>query len=62
MTDDDELFVLANRAFDMFSLAERQHALREFARLKYPRIEDRFSEAVHVVIREADGRSARSTS
>lgn len=46
-TDD---FALANRAFELFTLPEREVVLREFARLRYPSIVDRFFEAVHVVI------------
>jgi hypothetical protein len=47
---DRDMFVLANRAFDLFTLAEREHALREFGTLSYPSIADRFIEAVHRVI------------
>lgn len=47
---DDELFTIANGAFDLFSIPERRLALEEFARLRYPSITDRFMEAVHNVI------------
>lgn len=46
-------FELANRAFEQFTLAEREEALEEFARLRYPSIIDRFFEAVHRVIEAA---------
>jgi len=45
-------FVMANRAFELFTLPERLRALEVFARLRYPSLVDRFFEAVHVVIRE----------
>jgi hypothetical protein len=48
----EEEFVLANRAFEHFTLAERRLALEKFARLRYPSIADRFFEAVHQVILE----------
>ena len=48
-----EDFELANRAFEMFTLAEREIALERFAVLRYPSIIDRFFEAVHQVIRES---------
>lgn len=44
-------FALAMRAFELFSLDERRQALEEFARLRYPSVEDRFFEAVDAVIR-----------
>lgn len=46
-------FQQANRAFDLFTLAEREQALEIFSRLRYPSIIDRFFEAVHQVIRAA---------
>ena len=49
---DDDIFTMANRAFDLFTLAERRDALETFALLRYPSIEDRFVEAVHRVIVE----------
>jgi len=45
-------FEQANRAFELFTLAERELALEEFARLRYPSIIDRFFEAVYSVIRD----------
>jgi hypothetical protein len=53
-------FEAANRAFVLFTLAERERALEEFARLRYPSIRDRFFEAVYRVIREHDERGARA--
>lgn len=53
--DTIEDFELANKAFDLFTLAERRRALDEFARLRYPSIVDRFFEAVHRVIKEKSG-------
>lgn len=46
----DADFQLAMKAFDLFTLNERRIALRTFATLKYPHIEDRFLEAVNVTI------------
>ena len=46
-----EEFALANRAFDLFTLAERERTLEEFVKLRYPLLIDRFFEAVHRVIR-----------
>ena len=43
-------FDQANRAFDLFTLAERRRALEIFAGLKYQQIDDRFFEAVYRVI------------
>lgn len=43
-------FEMANKAFNLFTLAEREQALKEFAGLRYPSIRDRFFEAVHRVI------------
>lgn len=51
MTDD---FEQAMRAFDLFSLRERREALREFASLHYPSLDDRFYEAVYRVIVKKD--------
>jgi hypothetical protein len=45
-----EEFELANRAFQLFSSAEREAALEEFARLRYPSVVDRFVASVHKVI------------
>ncbi len=45
-----EEFQQANRAFDLFTLAERQRALEHFAHLRYPSIQARFFEAVHRTI------------
>lgn len=47
-------FVVANRAFELFTLAEREQALERFAELRYPSIVDRFFEAVHSVIKSKD--------
>ena len=47
-TQDD--VVMAHRAFDLFTLAEREQVLAEFARLRYSPLRDRFYEAVYVVI------------
>jgi hypothetical protein len=49
MTRDDG-FALANRAFELFTLAERERALERFASLRYASINDRFFDAVHFVI------------
>ncbi len=46
----NEAFALANRAFNQFTLAEREQALAMFANLRYPSIADRFIDAVHSVI------------
>ena len=61
-TDSAQDFQLANRAFELMTLAEREAVLKEFARLRYPSIAARFFEAVYVVIgsgsvvgREASG-------
>ena len=43
-------FQLASRAFDLMTLAEREYVLKEFARLEYPSVIDRFMDAVHAVI------------
>lgn len=48
---DDEMFALANRAFDLMTLAERKEALRHFASLRYPSIADRLIEAADYVIK-----------
>lgn len=53
-------FALANRAFDLFTLAEREAALKVFAHLHYASIGDRFFEAVHRVICEKGGASGAS--
>lgn len=45
-----EDFAIANRAFDLFTLAERFRALHVFAGLKYQSPSDRFVEAVYRVI------------
>ncbi len=45
-------FAQANRAFELFTFDEREMALVEFARLRYPSVRDRFFEAVYHVIRE----------
>jgi len=45
-----EAFALANRAFDLFTLSERQRALEESAGPRYPSIAARFFEAVHRVV------------
>lgn len=50
-----EEFELANKAFDMFTLAEREAALHEFASLRYPSINARFHEAVYRVVRKIQG-------
>ena len=47
---DEEQFELANKAFTLFTLAERKLALEHFGALSYPSISDRFIEAVHRVI------------
>lgn len=44
-------FERANAAFDLFTLSERLAALERFAAVRYPSIIDRFTEAVHCVIR-----------
>lgn len=49
---DGESFALASRAFDLFTLAEREKALTVFSSLRYPSIADRFIESVHRVIVE----------
>lgn len=56
MSDD---FAQANRAFELFTLAERERALTVFARLKYPSIRDRFFEAVYCVIAEKEEQVSR---
>lgn len=52
-------FGLSNRAFDLFTLAERERALKRFSTLEYQSITDRFFDAVHWVINQksqaADG-------
>lgn len=53
MTEQQD-FAQANRAFELFTLAERKQALEEFARLQFPSIVDRFYEAVYRVIHEKD--------
>jgi hypothetical protein len=50
-------FLQALRAFDLFTADEKRAALKEFAALKYPSIEDRFFEAVYRIIE----RHARET-
>lgn len=50
----DEEFRTANRAFELFTLAERKEALEVFASLAYPSIVDRFHEAVYRVIVRKD--------
>lgn len=47
-------FVLANRAYEQMTMAERHLVLEEFARLRYPSVLDRFFEAVHTVIRDME--------
>lgn len=55
-------FELANNAFNLMSLQEREAVLKEFARLRYPSIADRFFEAVHVVVTEhRNGRPGDAT-
>jgi hypothetical protein len=49
-----ERFDLALRAFDLFTSLQRLRALERFATLRCPSIIDRFFEAVHTVICEAD--------
>lgn len=46
----DEDFARANRAFELFTLAERERALAVFAGLRFPSMRDRFFEAVYQVI------------
>lgn len=46
-----EVFALANRAFDLMTLAERKLALEAMANVKYPSIPDRFMHGVHFVIK-----------
>ncbi len=43
-------FELANKAFDIFTLAERKAALAAFAKLHYASVEEKFFDAVHQVI------------
>jgi hypothetical protein len=50
--NDDDSFVIANRAFELMNLAERERVLGHFARLRFPSIIDRFVESVHFVITE----------
>lgn len=52
--------VMAWRAFDLFTQAERRRALEHFAQLKYPSIDDRWFEAVYRVIHESDERGGRA--
>lgn len=54
----DEKFELAMRAFDLFTLAEREQALTHFAHLRFPSVRDRFFEAIHRVIASKDERIA----
>ncbi len=49
MTPQEE-FQIANRAFEQFTLDEREMALREFATLQYPSVIDRFTECVYRII------------
>jgi len=51
-------FAISIRAFGLFTLAEQRKALERFAQLRYPSITDRFFEAVHQVIREANDAKA----
>ncbi len=46
-------FRMAVRAFELFTLHEREQALEIFAKLRYPSVTDRFFEAVHRVIIES---------
>jgi hypothetical protein len=50
----DAEWTLANFAFDLFTLAQRERAFEHFATLRYPSIRDRFFEAVHFVIAESE--------
>jgi hypothetical protein len=59
MTGDSE-FEIANRAFEMFTLAERLVALDRFSKLRYRSIADRFFEAVHSVIVDMNGERQKS--
>lgn len=45
-------FELATRAFALFTLKEKRAAVIGMTRLSFPRPEDRFTEAVYVVVRE----------
>lgn len=51
MTNEERDWVLANSAFEKMTLEERRLVLMIFARLQYPRVEDRFFEAVYQVVR-----------
>lgn len=53
-------FEMAMRAFDLFTLREREAALEHFARLQYPSIRDRFHEAVYLVISDPRGQEPRT--
>jgi hypothetical protein len=57
---DDDSFHLANRAFGLMTLSERERVLAAFSRLRYPSIRARFFEAVHDVIatRSSTGETA----
>jgi hypothetical protein len=56
---DAEVFEIASNAFNLFTAQERLSALKVFASLKYPKVEDRFSEAVYRVI-SADRSAAKA--
>jgi hypothetical protein len=52
VSEQREDFQIANRAFELFTIEERMEALEEFARLRYPLVVDRFTEAVYRVIKK----------
>ncbi len=52
LRDKDEDFSRANRAFALFTLDQRERALKILSTLRYPNIRDRFFEAVYRVIAE----------
>lgn len=52
MTEQSEDFEIANRAFDLFTVAERERALERFAGLKYASLKDRWFDAIHFVIQQ----------
>lgn len=47
MSTANEDFTLAMKAFEMFTMAEKERALEHFSHLRYPSITARFFEAVH---------------
>ena len=46
----DDHWALANRAFELMTLDEREHVLTVFADLRFPSVRDRFFESVHQAI------------